>query len=312
MRLVFFGSSSFAIPTLEALKEHILLVVSQPDKPSGRGRTLQPTEVKKRALDLGLTVETPQSCRDVGFIERIRSLNADVLLVAAYGQIMTRTLLECAKRGGINIHASLLPKYRGAAPISWAILRGETETGVTLMQMDAGLDTGDIIAMEKIKILPDETAGELSDRLSQLAAELARHWIPYIVQGDYPRIPQEESQASFAPKLRPEEGEIRFEMAASEAYRRFRAVTPKPGAVLDTRLGRLKILQAKWNELGSEKVGEVIAIEGASVVISFAMNSLRLERVQIAGGKAMNGHEFVNGYRLRIGDCIRNVDERNM
>jgi len=304
VRLIFFGSSAFALPTLEALKEHFLLVVSQPDKPSGRGGNLHPTPVKKAALELGLPVETPEKCRNESFIARVRSLNADALLVAAYGQVMPVQLLESAKRGGINIHASLLPKYRGAAPVAWAILNGETETGITLMQMDAGLDTGDIIAQEKIEIDPDETAGELAKRLSELGARMAVEWMPRIVAGDYPKIPQGEEKASFAPKLSSKEGELLFEMDAEEAYRRFRAVTPKPGAFLETRFGRMKVIKAKWDASEAEKEGKVVAIEGESLVVSFAANSLRLQHVQISGRKAMTGFDFVNGYRLRIGDFI--------
>ncbi|HWP31920.1 MAG TPA: methionyl-tRNA formyltransferase [Fimbriimonadales bacterium] len=304
MRLVFFGSSEFAIPTLKALKEHFLLVVSQPDRPSGRGGSLLPTPVKKAALELGLPVETPEKCRDEEFIARIRSLNPDALLVVAYGQIMPVKLLESAKRGGINIHASLLPKYRGAAPIAWAILNGETETGITIMQMDAGMDTGDIIAQEKTEIFPDETAGELAKRLSELGAKMALEWMPRIVSGDYPRTPQDEGKASLAPKLTSKDGELHFEMDAEDAYRRFRAVTPNPGAYLETRFGRMKILEAKRSELRAEKAGIVLAIEGESVVVSFLSNSLRLQRVQIAGRKPMTGKDFVNGYRLRIGDFI--------
>lgn len=302
--MVFFGSSEFAIPTLNALKEHFLLVVSQPDKPSGRGASLHPTPVKKKALELGLPVETPEKCRDEEFIARIRSLDADALLVVAYGQIMPVKLLESAKRGGINIHASLLPKYRGAAPIAWAILNGETETGITVMQMDAGMDTGDIIAQEKMEIFPDETAGELAKRLSELGARMALEWMPKIGSGDCPRTPQDETKASLAPKLTSKDGELRFERKAEEAYRRFRAVTPTPGAFLDTRFGRMKILEAKWNEMEAESVGKILAIEGEGVVISFSSNSLRLDLVQIAGRRPMTGKDFINGYRLRIGDFI--------
>ena len=169
MRIVYFGTSDFAVPALRALAEHVVLVVSQPDRPTGRGMKLQSSPVKKLALELGLPVETPEKARTPEFVEQVAAIGADVHVVAAYGQILSVKLLETAKNGGINLHGSILPAYRGAAPIQRSILNGDHETGVTLMQMDKGMDTGDMIAVAKTPIGPDETYGELQTRLSEIA-----------------------------------------------------------------------------------------------------------------------------------------------
>jgi methionyl-tRNA formyltransferase len=219
MRLVFFGTAEFAVPALRAVAEQTVLAVSQPDRPSGRGMGLKASPVKLAAQELGLEVATPQKCRAPEFVEQLESLQADALIVAAYGQILSQSVLDSVRRGGINLHGSILPKYRGAAPIQRAILEGETQTGVTLMQMDRGMDTGDVIAISRTPIGPDETYGEL-----------LFEWLERIVAGDYPRQPQNEAEATLAPKVTKAEAELRFERPANREYDRFRAFTPSPGA----------------------------------------------------------------------------------
>lgn len=302
MRLVYFGTAAFAVPALEALAKQVVLVVSQPDRPSGRGLDLRSSPVKAAALALGLKVETPEKSRSLEFVERLRACEADALFVAAYGQLLSQAVLESARRGGINLHGSILPKYRGAAPIQRAILAGDAETGISLMQMARGMDTGDVIAMGRTSIGPDETAGELTLRLARMAADLAYEWAPRIVAGDYPRIPQDESMATHAPKVDKTEAELSPWRRAEEEYRRFRAFTPAPGAYLRTAFGLVKVGKAR---LGTEGAAPGVVISTApSCQVAFETGSLHLLEVQPEGKKRMCGRDFANGLRLRAGDSL--------
>lgn len=299
MRLVFFGTARFAVAALEAVAEHVSLVVSQPDRPSGRGMKLQASPVKQKAVELGLPVETPVKSRDPEFVGRLRSEDADALLVAAYGQILSQAVLDSAKRGGINLHGSILPKYRGAAPIQRAILNGDTETGITLMQMDKGMDTGDIIAIETTHIDQDETYGDLEVRLGRLAATMSREWMRRIVAGDYTRKPQDHDQATHARKVEKGEAELSTERSAAEEYNRFRAFTPSPGAFIRTRWGILKIASARCRD-ESGLPGTILASK-ASLLIAFSTGSIELLELQPEGKKRMSGRDFANGMRLAPG-----------
>jgi methionyl-tRNA formyltransferase len=302
MKLVYFGTASFAVPALRALAEHVCLVVTQPDRPGRRGMKLQASPVKDAALGLGLRVESPEKSRSPEFVELLQAQAADALVVAAYGQILSTSVLESARRGGINLHGSILPKYRGAAPIQRCILEGETETGVTLMQMDKGMDTGDIIAVERTPIGVDETYGELQGRLALIAAEMACDWLGRIVDGDYARIPQDSDQATIAPKVTKAEAELSFERFASGEYNRFRAFTPSPGAFLQTRFGLVKVSAAR---LGTDMGAPGVVISTAdSCQVGFRAGSLKLLEVQPEGKKRMTGKDFANGLRLRPGDTL--------
>ena len=302
VRLVYFGTSEFAVPALKAGAAHVVLVVTQPDREAGRGRSLRESPVKTAATELGLEVAAPEKCREI--VGRVRELDADALLVASYGQILPEAMLGAARRGGINLHASLLPKYRGAAPIQRAILEGDKKTGVTLMQMDKGMDTGDIIAMEETTIGADEKAGELEGRLAEMAAAMATEWMPRIVAGDYTRTPQDDSRATLAPKVSIEDGLISLGMRAEEAYRKFRACTPRPGCRLETIHGRLKILECRM--VGTKAApGTVANVEGGAITVGFAGGSLELRQVQPEGRSAVSGSDFANGLRLREGASLR-------
>jgi len=263
---------------------------------------LHPSPVKARALELGLHVVTPEKCREPAFVEQIRSFEADALLVAAYGQILPMSLLESAKNGAINLHGSILPKYRGAAPIQRAILNGEDESGVTLMQMDKGMDTGDIIAIETTSIRPNETYGELQNRLAVLAEEIAIGWMPRICQGDYPRQPQENDIATMAPKIDRSETVLDPEKPAMIEYNRFRAFTPNPGVSLNSVFGPIRISRAHLSELTGTP-GEVLAVK-PELVVAFHHGSLILNELQPAGKKRQTGAEFANGMRLKVGDRL--------
>ncbi|MEA2552389.1 MAG: methionyl-tRNA formyltransferase [Fimbriimonadaceae bacterium] len=305
MKLIYFGTAEFAVPALRALKDHVSLVVTQPDRPSGRGMKLTPSPVKTAAQELGLRVETPEKSRTPDFVELLRAEQADALVVAAYGQILSQAVLDSAKRGGINLHGSLLPKYRGAAPIQRAILDQELETGVTLMQMDKGMDTGDIIAMRATPIGADETYGELQNRLAQIGAEMAAEWIPRVVAGNYPRTPQPEG-ATHAPKVGKAEAELSFGRPAVSEYARFRAFTPSPGAVLKTNIGPLRISKARMmmDSPGQLSPGTVLQTS-PNLVIAFDGGAIELLELQPEGKKRMSGRDLANGMRLKPGMSLK-------
>lgn len=302
MKLVYFGTGAFAIPALRALAEHVSLVVTQPDRPSGRGMKLQPAPAKLAALELGIPVETPEKTRAPEFVDRLLAEEADALVVASYGQILSQKVLDSARQGGINLHGSILPKYRGAAPIQRAILDGEPETGITLMQMDKGMDTGDAISIVRTPIGPDETYGELQDRLAIVAAAMAVEWMPRIVRGEYERVPQNHDEATMAPKIEKSECELNLSLDAAKEYDRFRAFTPAPGAFLRTRFGILKVSQAR---LGTEPGAPGVFISGSnSCQVAFQTGSIHLLEVQPEGKKRMSGRDFANGMRLKPGDSL--------
>jgi len=267
--------------------------------------TLRPSPIKREAIELGLPVETPEKSRAPEFVERIRELGADVMVVASYGQILSQALLDATPRGGINLHGSILPKYRGAAPIQRAILEGETETGVTLMQMDKGMDTGDAIDIVRTPIGPDETYGELQDRLALLAADQIREWLPRIVAGDYPRVSQDHAAATIAAKVAKEEAELHLTGDAKREYNRFRAFTPNPGAFLRDGAGAMLKLHAMARSEDRAAPGTVLAVQPFPR-IAFENGALELIEVQPEGKKRMSGRDWINGLRLRPGDTLRN------
>lgn len=299
MRLVFFGTGTFAIPALKVLAEHVVLVVAQPDRPSGRGMKLQPSPMKVAALELGIPVETPEKSRAPEFVEKLQAQEADALVVASYGQILSQKVLDSARCGGINLHGSILPKYRGAAPIQRCIQNREPETGITLMQMDKGMDSGDIIDIARTPITEDETYGELQDRLAFIAADLAGQWMPRIVAGDYPRTPQDHSLMTLSPKVEKSEAELRVDRPVAEEYARFRAFTPAPGAFMRTNLGLLKVSVARRSEEQGDP-GTITSVSNGCAV-AFAGGSITLLEVQPEGKKRMSGRDFANGARLRVG-----------
>jgi methionyl-tRNA formyltransferase len=305
MRIVFFGTSDFAVPLLRAVASDTLLVVSQPDRPGRRGMQLQASPVKRAALEIGLACQTPEKCREPDFIEHIRSLEPDILLVAAYGQILPVALLESAKCGGINLHGSVLPEYRGAAPIQRCILEGRTVTGVTVMHMAKGMDTGDIIAVEEIAIGCDETYGELQTRLADLAAMLSVKWLPQIVEGKAPRTEQNHERATLASKVTKEEARIRFTDSAQQAYNRFRAFTPSPGAYIQLDSGVLRLSKVRLTD-DQGKPGEILATS-PDMVVAFDSGAFKFLEIQPEGKKRMSGKDFANGARLKTGFMLGEI-----
>ncbi len=232
MKAIFFGSPEFAVPCLDALAAiaDVATVVCQPDRPAGRGLALTPPAVKVRALALGIPVMQPTKVRVPELAEALRALDADVGVVVAYGRILTRAVLDAPRHGCVNVHASILPRYRGAAPIQWAVAEGEAETGVTLMQVDEGLDSGPMLAFARTPVDPDETAQELAARLSTMGAELLRAELARYVAGDLPAVPQDDAQATLAPLLTKDHGRLDFAWPATKVHDRVRAMVPWPGA----------------------------------------------------------------------------------
>ena len=256
---------------------------------------LKSSPVKLKALELGLPVETPEKARDPEFVEKIRTIEADVHVVAAYGQILSTKLLETAKRGGINLHGSILPEYRGAAPIQRAIMDGKTETGVTLMQMDKGMDTGDIIDIVRTPIDPDETYGELHTRLAQLAAQQIEDWIERIAAGTYSRQLQNHELATYAPKIANEERELHLNRDVQSEYNRYRALSPNPGAFLIVDKNRLALLDCTI--VSVEQPGPCGLVHFSSPLQVSGMNGYwNLNRVRPAGKSPMSGAEWLNGH----------------
>lgn len=302
MSVVFFGSSTFAVPALRAIADKVQLVVSQPDRPSGRGQQLRPTPVKAVATELGIEVQTPKRARASEFIEQIEARNPTLIVVAAYGQILPQRLLDAGRHGAINLHGSILPRHRGAAPIQASILAGDEETGVTLMQMDAGLDTGDMIEIARTPIGADETAGELHDRLAEIAGELLANRIDDLLAGQYDRVPQDDSLSTYAPKIEKEDARLDLSGEAALEYRKFRAFTPVPGCYLETSSGTLKVNKARYVEIQGSP-GEVIEAS-QRLVVALSTGALELQTVTPEGRKPQSGAEFARTAQIQPGDCL--------
>jgi methionyl-tRNA formyltransferase len=309
-RLVFFGTPDFAVPTLEALclsGRDPVAVVSQPSRPAGRGRRLQDPPVVEWARKAGLSVVQPDDVRDSAFLEWMEALGPAVAVVVAFGQIFPKALLEIPTHGCINLHASLLPSYRGAAPIQAAIVAGEATTGVTTMQMGEGLDSGPILLQKGISIRPLETAGELSERLADVGAELMVRTLERIESGDVEPRPQMHSEATMAPRLRKTDGELDWQQTAARLFDRIRGVTPWPGAFSRLRDRPLKVLWGRVIEdqavvVGTEPGTYLGLIESRMAVSCGEGTVLGLERVQRPGKKPVEASQFINGEPIEVGE----------
>lgn len=299
MKIVYFGTADFAVPALRAVAEHVALVVSQPDRPKGRGLNLQPSPVKQAAIELGIPVQTPEKSRSPEFLPILEAENVDIFLVAAYGQILSQKVLDIPRCGCINLHGSILPKWRGAAPIQRAIEAGDTESGVTLMQMDKGMDTGDVIYIARTPIDPDETAGELYARLAKMAGELAADWMPKIAGGEYERTPQDSDLATHAPKVEKADAELTADLSAEVAYNRFRAFSPAPGAWMKTTSGIVKLHHVRKSEHAGNPGDIVDTTDG--ITVAFAQGALTILELQPEGKRRMSAKEFLNGAQILPG-----------
>lgn len=297
------GSPEFALPTLRALAGNYLVVgvVSQPDRPAGRGRALAPPAVKVLATELGLPVIQPANLRDPEALQQLHAWEPDLIVVAAFGQILREEVLSLPHFGSLNVHASLLPRWRGAAPIQAAILHGDAETGVTIMKMDAGVDTGPILSQKVIPISKEATAGTLSPLLAQSGAELLLETLPAYLSGELQPRPQS-GTATYAPMIKKADGELDFSQPGSELERKVRAFNPWPGAFLTWKGGRLKIHRASFSRPnvppGNESLnpGGLTYIDEYPAIITID-GVLILEELQPAGKKPMSGDVFLRGAR---------------
>jgi len=309
LRIVFMGTPGLARASLEALLREpafqLVGVVTQPDRPKGRELKLQPSPVKEVAVRAGLPVLQPAKARDENFISALRELQPDLIAVAAYGQILPKQILELPHFGCLNVHTSLLPKHRGAAPIQWAILNGDPETGVTIMKMDVGLDTGDILTQRATPIKANDNAQTLHDRLAQLGAELLMQTIPDYVAGKIQPRPQPADGISHAPKLKKEDGRIDWTLPAGTIWNRVRAFTPWPGAFTflsaQPHAQLLKIWETEViSESGSP--GEILHVDKSGPVIGCGEEALRIITLQREGGRRMIAAEFLAGHPLKVGE----------
>ena len=310
MRALFYGTPAIAVPALSALAEiaDIRAVICQPDRPAGRGLALTPPAVKVRALELGLHVEQPLKVRTPEFADLIRSFQADVALVIAYGRILPPAILEAPSVGCINLHASLLPKYRGAAPITWAIVRGETETGISVMQMDEGMDTGPVFTTMAIPIGPETTADELGTALGLLAATLVARDLPRIVRGELTATPQDHAAMTLAPILDKEHGRINFTAPARAVHDHVRGMTPWPGAFTTASGKTLKILESRVGPALESTVtvppGTVVHATKQGIDVACGEGTLRILRAQLEGRKPLGAAELVGGRALHEGQLL--------
>lgn len=307
MRLVFSGTPRFAVPTLEKLVSsgfEVRLVVTQPDKPRGRGLELSPSPVKSRALEMGLPIVQPDKIRNNDDLRtQLAAIQPDAIVVVGYGRIIPPWMIDLPSLGNLNLHASLLPKYRGAAPIQWAIAMGETVTGVTTMRIDAGLDTGDILLQKEIPIAPEDTAETLAPRMAVMGAGLMVETLRGLSAGTLQPRPQEHSRATLAPILKREDGLIDFQRTAAEIVNRLRGFQPWPGAFTSFRGKQLHLWAAK-PVAATLPLGE-IKVEGDRMLVGCGHNTaLELLQVQPEGKKRMAARDFVHGYRPKPGEKL--------
>ncbi|MCS6909243.1 MAG: methionyl-tRNA formyltransferase [Anaerolineales bacterium] len=304
-RVVFMGTPQFAVPSLRALLEHarVVGVATQPDRPAGRGQQLGESPVKQVAQAAGVPVIQPEKLREPEALAQLKAWQPDLIVVAAFGQILKPAVLDLPPFGCLNVHASLLPRWRGAAPVAAAIAAGDSETGVTLMRMDTGLDTGPLLAKSIEPIQPDDTTGTLTARLAQRGADLLLAALPTYLAGELEPQPQDEALATYAPQLRREDGHLDFTRSAVELERRVRALTPWPGAFALWQGRPLKVLRAAPAEGVRGEPGEVLPL-ASGVAVACGDGALRLLEVQPAGKRAMPADDFARGARGFIGSRL--------
>lgn len=308
LRIVFMGTPDFACPTLAKLIERgedVIAVVTQPDRPKGRGQKMVPPPVKVIAEEHGIPVLQPLKVRAPEVVAQIRELNPDLIVVVAFGQILPQSLLDIPRHGCINIHASLLPRYRGAAPLNWCLINGESETGITTMLMDAGLDTGDMLIKRAIPIGTDEDAQSLHDRLSLLGAETIDETLDRLLAGTLPREKQDDSLSCYAPMLKKEDGLIDWTREPQQIKNLVRGFTPWPGAYTSLDGKTLKLFKVSVaNEAGSP--GLVMTTGKDGIIVACGSGSLRIEELQLEGRKRLAAAEFLAGCRLEPGSRLGN------
>ena len=309
MRIVFMGTPDFSVPTLEALvaSEHeVAAVVTQPDKPKGRGKEIHMSPVKECALQHNIPVYQPVRARDEAFVEEMRTLKPDAMVVIAFGQILPKSLLDLPKYGCVNIHASLLPKYRGAAPIQWAVINGDEETGITTMMMDVEMDTGDMLEKTVVKLDPEETGGSLFDRLSLLGGDLILSTLSKLEKGEITPVPQDHEKATYVKKISKSMGDIDWTMDAVSIERLVRGLNPWPSAFTRWNGKMLKIWEAKVLPDPDVKLpcGSVISASDEGLKIQTGAGVLCVTSLQLEGKKRMDTAAFLRGYQVAAGSMM--------
>ncbi|MGA7294691.1 MAG: methionyl-tRNA formyltransferase [Terriglobales bacterium] len=313
MLLVFCGTPRFAVPTLEKLVESghsIPLVVTQPDRPRGRGMEISVSPVKEAATRLGIAILQPVTIKNnAEFRGQLAEIKPDAIIVVGYGRIIPQWMIDLPRLGNLNLHASLLPKYRGAAPIQWAIASGESVTGVTTMRIDAGLDTGDILMQREIPIAVEDTAETLSPRLASLGADLMVETLRELENGQLHPTPQNDSQATLAPILKKEDGRMDFTRTGRDLFNRLRGFQPWPGAFTIFRGKTLQVHRARPSPKSADLTAGELAVEGTRMLVGCgkqgdSATTLELIEVQLEGKRRMTAQEFINGYRPQPGDRL--------
>jgi methionyl-tRNA formyltransferase len=308
LRIIFMGTPRFALPSLQILvdrSEQIAAVVTQPDRPAGRGQHIVPPPIKELALKHHLPVLQPGKVRDSQFIAQIKELSPDLIVVVAFGQILPRSLLDIPPYGCVNVHASLLPFYRGAAPINWVLINGETETGVTLMLLDEGMDTGDMLLQEKLPIVPEDTVATLHDRLAQNGARLLGKALDELGSAGWTSIPQDHAKATYAPLLKKEDGLIQWQKSAREIHNQIRGMNPWPGCFTYFNGKLLKVFAVEVGEQqAKETPGSIIEISESGITVATGTDSLILKEIQLEGKKRLSVEEFVKGKAIKAGDIL--------
>jgi methionyl-tRNA formyltransferase len=301
MRVLFYGTPAFAVPTLQTLRQHhdVVAVVTQPDRPAHRGQRVTEPPVKQLALGAGLPIVQPPRLRDPGWPEQLREFGAEVAVVVAFGQILPKAVLDVPIRGSINVHGSLLPRYRGAAPVQWAIIRGETTTGITTFQMDPGMDTGPILLSEATPIGPDETAGELAERLARLGADVLIETLARLEQLE--PVPQRNEEATLAPRLKKADGSLRWDRPAAELRDLVRGCNPWPGAVTLAPAGMLTLWRARAVATSAAAAPGTLVTHEGRLAIATLDGLLVPTEVQPESRRAVSWDEYLRGARLAAG-----------
>lgn len=307
MRIVFMGTPEFAVPSLKALCENgyqVVGVFTQPDRPKGRGNKLAASPVKEYAVSQNIPVYQPQRIRRDG-VEDLKALAPDLCVTAAFGQILSQEILDIPPMGNINVHASLLPRHRGSAPINWAILQGDRQAGVTTMMMDKGIDTGDMLLKSATDILPGETAGELTLRMSHMGADLLLETLRQLESGTLARIPQDEAAMTYDPMLDKAMGVVDWSLPAQDIVNRIHGLNPWPGCTTAFRGGRLKLLRAQMAQ-GAGQPGEILAADTkAGLTIACGSGAVNITQLQAPGGKPMTGKDYLRGHPMAVGTVLK-------
>ena len=308
MNIVFMGTPAFAVPSLRMLineGHHVVAVVTQPDRPQGRKKILMPTPVKEVALEYGIPVLQPQRMRSPEAVEELASYKPDLIVTAAYGQILPKSVLDMPMLGCVNVHGSLLPKYRGGAPIQRAIINGESKTGITLMYMAEGLDTGDMIAQAELQIGEEDTSGTIFEKLSVVGAELLQEQLPRLMAGPVQATPQQEEEATYSPNLKREDEKLDFARSSRELYNQIRGLVPFSGAFALWKDEVFKVWAARIDSSSSDALpGTVLDLTAEGIKVKTGDGALLLTKVQPSGKKAMEADEFIRGRSMEPGTVL--------